>query len=293
MELLAEHNRRVREKKGGAPKYVPMKHSIKDVKEWEKSTGKKWYSLGPRDREIANNEIRERVRQRTQSQNSIAHESSSSHSDLREKREARKKQKLTSGARTQSSGKGSLSKDQNVKASRPAQSRQKSDANSKKRKQASQKTSMSKQEIDLLAAHNRKIRRKSGKRSAYEPLKHRMSDVKMWERKTGKRYYDLNPEQREEANAEITLMLKEKSGKILKEKNSKNRNKKGVTKRRRPSLSDVYRTKVDPRIFDFRTPASEYKDIDAILQAKNFDSIHDDWFQRPHEEILKIPESLR
>ena len=110
MELLAEHNRRVREKKGGAPKYVPMKHSIKDVKEWEKSTGKKWYSLGPRDREIANNEIRERVRQRTQSQNSIAHESSSSHSDLREKREARKKQKLTSGARTQSSGKGSLSR---------------------------------------------------------------------------------------------------------------------------------------------------------------------------------------
>ena len=50
-----------------------------------------------------------------------------------------------------------------MKASRPAQSRQKSDANSKKRKQALQKTSMSKQEIDLLAAHNRKIRRKSGK----------------------------------------------------------------------------------------------------------------------------------
>ena len=291
MELLAEHNRRVREKKGGAPKYVPMKHSIKDVKEWEKSTGKKWYSLGPRDREIANSEIMERVRQRKQSQTCIAREISSTHNDLREKREARKKRKLTSGTRTHSSG--SLSKDQNGKVSRPAQSRQKSDANNKKRKQALQKTSMSKQEIDLLAAHNRKIRRKSGKRSAYEPLKHRMSDVKMWERKTGKRYYDLNPEQREEANAEITRMLKEKSGKILKEKNSKNRNKKGVTKRRRPSLSDVYRTKVDPRIFDFRTPASEYKDIDAILQAKKFDSVHDDWFQQPHEEILKIPESLR
>ena len=47
-----------------------------------------------------------------------------------------------------------------------------------------------------MAAHNRKIRRKSGKRSAYEPLKHRMSDVKMWE-ESGKRYYDLNPEQHE------------------------------------------------------------------------------------------------
>ena len=96
MELLAEHNRRVREKKGGAPKYVPMKHSIKDVKEWEKSTGKKWYSLGPRDREIANDEIMERVRQRNNHKISIAHESSSSHNDSREKREARKKRKLTS-----------------------------------------------------------------------------------------------------------------------------------------------------------------------------------------------------
>ena len=293
MELLAEHNRRVREKKGGAPKYVPMKHSLKDVKEWEKSSGKKWYSLGPRDREIANDEIMERIRQRKESQNHSAHESNSSHDNSREKREAQKKRKLTSTARTHSSGKRHLSKDKNGKVGRPAQSRQKCDANSKKRKQASQKTSMSKQEIDLLAAHNRKIRRKSGKRSAYEPLKHRMSDVKMWERKTGKRYYDLNPEQREEANAEITRMLKHKTTKILKEKNSKNRNRNEATKRRRPSLSDVYRTKVDPRIFDFRTPASEYKDIDAILQAKQFDSIHDYWFQQPHEEILKIPESLR
>ena len=289
MELLAEHNRRVREKKGGAPKYVPMS-TVKDVKEWEKSTGKKWYSLGPRDREIANSEIMERVRQRKQSQTCIARESSSTHNDLREKREARKKRKLTSGTRTHSSG--SLSKDQNGKVSRPAQSRQKSDANNKKRKQALQKTSMSKQEIDLLAAHNRKIRRKSGKRSAYEPLKHRMSDVKMWERKTGKRYYDLNPEQREEANAEITRMLKEKSGKILKEKNSKNRNKNGVTKRRRPSLSDVYRTKVDPKFLIFaRQQASTRISMQYSKQKKVTLFMTTGFSSRGRDS--KIPESLR
>ena len=42
MELLAEHNRRVRQKQRKAPKYVPMKHSMKDVRAWEKKAGKKW-----------------------------------------------------------------------------------------------------------------------------------------------------------------------------------------------------------------------------------------------------------
>ena len=160
---------------------------------------------------------------------------------------------------------------------------------------------MSKEEIDLLAAHNRRIRRKSGKKSTYEPLKHRMSDVKMWERKSGKRYYDLNPEEREQANLEITKLLKEISNKKSIKENSHSSNHSSSSsssndkqkKKRRPSLSDVYRTQVDPNIFNFHTPASIYKDIDSILKENNFDSIHDAWFQTPHDEILNIPESLR
>ena len=64
MELLAEHNRRVRQKQRKAPKYVPMKHSMKDVRAWEKKAGKKWYSLGPSERELANAEISKFIKER-------------------------------------------------------------------------------------------------------------------------------------------------------------------------------------------------------------------------------------
>ena len=355
MELLAEHNRRVRQKQRKAPKYVPMKHSMKDVRAWEKKAGKKWYSLGPSERELANAEISKFIKERNgivekyDNHNSNTSTSNTRNNNMMKKNSknnrsnntTKKKRKFASSASNYNRNKskvkthgalsstatsrndGGISVTTNV--SLKSKTRRKSDQNKKnvntnnninktsssiimqkrnisKKNGGMQKTSMSKEEIDLLAAHNRKIRRKSGKRSTYEPLKHRMSDVKMWERKSGKRYYDLNPEEREQANLEITRLLKEKDNNNSHSKHSnednKNENENNINntknkRQRRPSLSDVYRKQIDPNIFNFHTPASLYKDIDTILNDNNFNSIHDKWFQQSHDEILRIPESLR
>jgi hypothetical protein len=324
MELLAEHNRRVREKKRTAAKYVPMKHSMKDVKGWERISGKKWYSLGPREREIANKEIDQYLRQKratnnttfdninTNGKNNNDTATTSNNNTHRMKNNSRmetKKRKISSATnqfRLHASNLKYVKKNSNNNAHTSASSkktRRISDVNknSNKNNKNNRNTSISKEEIDLLAAHNRRIRRKSGKKSTYEPLKHRMSDVKMWERKSGKRYYDLNPGEREQANLEITKLLNEINNKknIKENSHSSNHNNSSSSindkkkKKRRPSLSDVYRTQIDSNIFNFHTPASVYKDIDSILKENNFDSIHDAWFQTPHDEILNIPESLR
>ena len=53
IELLKKHNQRF----APIPIYEPPRHSVRDVRKWEKSTGKKWSSLRPEEREIANAEI--------------------------------------------------------------------------------------------------------------------------------------------------------------------------------------------------------------------------------------------
>ncbi len=45
-----------------APAYVPAIHSARDVRNWEKLSGKKWYDLNAQEREQANNEIQQMIR---------------------------------------------------------------------------------------------------------------------------------------------------------------------------------------------------------------------------------------
>lgn len=52
-ELLREHNSRF----VPPPVYIPPKYSVRDVRKWEKLTGKSWSELKPEEREKANDEI--------------------------------------------------------------------------------------------------------------------------------------------------------------------------------------------------------------------------------------------
>ena len=53
MELLKKHNKRF----APIPIYEPPRHSVRDVRKWEKSSGKTWLSLRPEEREVVNAEI--------------------------------------------------------------------------------------------------------------------------------------------------------------------------------------------------------------------------------------------
>lgn len=53
LEILKKHN----EKFAVAPLYEPSRHSVRDVRKWEKQTGKIWANLSPEEREIVNRDI--------------------------------------------------------------------------------------------------------------------------------------------------------------------------------------------------------------------------------------------
>lgn len=53
LEILKKHN----EKFVAAPLYEPSRHSVRDVRKWEKQNGKTWSSLSPEEREVANKDI--------------------------------------------------------------------------------------------------------------------------------------------------------------------------------------------------------------------------------------------
>ena len=56
--MLANHNKRFKK----PPAFEPRKHSVRDVKAWEKRNGKKWGDLTHRERAQANEEIAEAKR---------------------------------------------------------------------------------------------------------------------------------------------------------------------------------------------------------------------------------------
>jgi hypothetical protein len=51
--MLREHNSRF----APTPTYIPPKHSVRDVRKWEKLSGKAWCDLKPEEREKVNEEI--------------------------------------------------------------------------------------------------------------------------------------------------------------------------------------------------------------------------------------------
>jgi hypothetical protein len=51
--LLRKHNARF----APVPIYEPSRHSVRDVRKWEKLSGKLWSTLRPEEREVANAEI--------------------------------------------------------------------------------------------------------------------------------------------------------------------------------------------------------------------------------------------
>lgn len=53
LDILKRHN----EKFAAAPLYEPSRHSVRDVRKWEKINGKSWSSLSPEEREAANKDI--------------------------------------------------------------------------------------------------------------------------------------------------------------------------------------------------------------------------------------------
>jgi hypothetical protein len=53
LELLMKHNKKFVE----PTLYEPSRHSVRDVRRWEKESGKIWSTLNPSDREIANKQI--------------------------------------------------------------------------------------------------------------------------------------------------------------------------------------------------------------------------------------------
>jgi hypothetical protein len=53
MELLKKHN----QKFAPVPAYEPPRHSVRDVRKWEKLNGKSWSNLKPEEREVVNAEI--------------------------------------------------------------------------------------------------------------------------------------------------------------------------------------------------------------------------------------------
>ena len=156
----------------------------------------------------------------------------------------------------------------------------------------------------MLAAHNKKVRRQSRKQAVYEPLKHRMADVRAWERQSGRRYYDLKPCEREEANRKISEILQKKQEQeneaVAKQKEemleSSNRSEESHSKtknRRRSSLLDVSNRSIDPALFEFNTPASCYTDIgELVVHGPTLQQLNanDEWFRTFHKELL-IPDT--
>ena len=53
LELLKKHNQRF----APVPIYEPPRHSVRDVRKWEKESGKSWQTLSPEEREVVNAEI--------------------------------------------------------------------------------------------------------------------------------------------------------------------------------------------------------------------------------------------
>jgi hypothetical protein len=53
MELLKKHNQRF----APIPVYEPPRHSVRDVRKWEKASGKLWSNLKPEEREVVNADI--------------------------------------------------------------------------------------------------------------------------------------------------------------------------------------------------------------------------------------------
>ena len=53
MELLKKHNKNF----APTPTYEPPRHSVRDVRKWEKLSGKLWANLKPEEREQANEDI--------------------------------------------------------------------------------------------------------------------------------------------------------------------------------------------------------------------------------------------
>jgi hypothetical protein len=53
MAMLKKHNSKFAPK----PAYEPPRHSVRDVRKWEKLSGKTWATLKPEERAAANDEI--------------------------------------------------------------------------------------------------------------------------------------------------------------------------------------------------------------------------------------------
>lgn len=58
LEILKKHN----EKFTAVPLYEPSRHSVRDVRRWEKDSGKVWASLTPEERELANKQIAAQIK---------------------------------------------------------------------------------------------------------------------------------------------------------------------------------------------------------------------------------------
>jgi hypothetical protein len=61
----------------------------------------------------------------------------------------------------------------------------------------------------IIAQHNREVK---DKRTLYVPKQYSARDIRVWEVKTGKKWYALSTTQRIDANAEIAVMLKSAGG---------------------------------------------------------------------------------
>lgn len=53
LNLLKQHNKKFQAK----PLYVPPQHSVRDIKKWEKITGRFWNSCNPEERDVINHDI--------------------------------------------------------------------------------------------------------------------------------------------------------------------------------------------------------------------------------------------
>ena len=330
MELLAAHNRKI-EAQNKCVKYVPMKHSMKDVKAWERYSGKKWYSLKPNERDMANHEItkflkaQQELSASTRGQTKRAPSTTSRRQNLKRKTAEitatkpttvsgmttrPKTKKLASGYTVNKKLKGG------IKDTHPGmqtlvgeQSRHISHGS-----YLDSKVQLAKEEHDLLIAHNKKVRGKRGQKATYEPLKHKMIDVKKWERQSGRRYYDLNTEERENANKEITEILKRQStessildrssedseedvmGSVIEEEGKISKSsaiQKEKKNRRRSSLLDISNHNLDPKLFNFDTPASRYVDIGSVATDGASLAQNDSWFQTCHMHLLVPPSATK
>ena len=56
----------------------------------------------------------------------------------------------------------------------------------------------------MLAEHNRSVQ---AQRSAYEPRKFSMGEIRAWEKRTGRFYYQMTPTERAQANVDIEAFV--------------------------------------------------------------------------------------